>query len=266
MDIFYADRRNYLVVVDYFSKFFELLQLRTTTTADIISELRPMFARYGIPDVVRSDNGPQFASNEFRRFLASYDCRHITSSPYYPQSNGQAERAVQTAKALLAKSTDVHDALLAHRTTPGSCGYSPAQLLMGRQLRSNVPVTSQTLVPSWRHLRGYRRRYNREQRVHAVAYNRRRRASERPQLRVNTAVRILSGAAAHGTIYGQGNTPRSYVVETSTGLTRRTKSHLQEGAAVQQQTSSPQDHASRPDTILRTRYGRTVRQPERYGY
>lgn len=263
MDIFHVNRQNYLVVVDYFSKFFEVSHLRTMTTSDLIAELRPMFARYGMPEVVRSDNGPQFASSEFQRFLATCGSRHITSSPYYPQSNGQAERAVQTAKSLMAKTPDIHQALLAHRTTPGACGYSPAQLLMGRQLRSSVPVLPSTLTPPWPHLRKYRQRYNREQAVRAARYNRRRRTKERPELRRNTAVRIFAGAAAHGTVYNRGLTPRSYVVQTSSGLTRRTAQHLQ-GATPQPTTSKPP--APSQDNVVRTRYGRTVKQPNRYGY
>ncbi|XP_064468421.1 uncharacterized protein K02A2.6-like [Ornithodoros turicata] len=264
MDIFHENRQNYLVVVDYFSKFFEVSHLRTTTSSDLIAELRPMFARYGMPEVVRSDNGPQFPSSEFRRFLAACGSTHITSSPYYPQSNGQAERSVQTAKSLMARSPDLHQALLAYRTTPGACGYTPAELLMGRQLRSNVPVLPTTLTPSWPHLRKYRRRYKREQAVRAASYNKRHRTKERPELRSNTAVRIFAGAAAHGTVCTEGPTPRSYMVQTSSGVTRRTKQHLQEGAMAQPTTLKPPVPPQK--SIGTTRYGRTVKQPDRYGY
>lgn len=71
MDLFYANGRSYLIVVDYFSKFFELRRLKTTTSANVIAKIQPMFARFGVPDVVRSDNGPQFASGEFQRFLSA---------------------------------------------------------------------------------------------------------------------------------------------------------------------------------------------------
>ncbi|XP_064486178.1 uncharacterized protein K02A2.6-like [Ornithodoros turicata] len=253
MDIFYAKSRNYLVVVDYFSKFFELAPLKKTATADVISKLEPIFARFGFPDVIRSDNGPQFASHDFKRFLSKHDIRHVTSSPYYPQGNGQAERTVQTAKMLLAKSPNVHQALLAHRSTPGQCGYSPAELLMGR--KSTVPTTHDNLIPQWSHLTEYRKAYHEAQKSQASTYDTRRRACERQELPSETHVRILSGAATHGTILGTGSTPRSYVVQTSAGVTRRTSRHLQadssshrDDQAVQQrysdQTTGETSHAS----------------------
>lgn len=60
--------------------------------------LKGVFARHGLPEVVRSDSGPQYSLHDFAGFAESYDFRHVTSTPLNPQSNGQAERAVQTVK------------------------------------------------------------------------------------------------------------------------------------------------------------------------
>ena len=61
------------------------------------------FALHGIQKVVVSDNGPQFASEDFAAFAASCDFHRVTSSPGYPQSNGPAEKTVQTAKNILSR-------------------------------------------------------------------------------------------------------------------------------------------------------------------
>lgn len=60
-----------------------------------------MFSTHGIPDIVVSDNGPQFISSEFENFLKSNTIRHVLIAPYHPSSNGQAERMVQTTKDAL---------------------------------------------------------------------------------------------------------------------------------------------------------------------
>lgn len=81
-----------------------------------------MFARHGIPETVISDNGPQYSAEAYARFAQGYHFKHVTSSPYFPQSNGEAERAVRTIKELLKKSKDPYLALLAYRTTPLEVG------------------------------------------------------------------------------------------------------------------------------------------------
>ncbi|KAM7314179.1 hypothetical protein ISCGN_003964 [Ixodes scapularis] len=148
--------KKYVVIVDYYSKFFELEELPRTTTEDLTKVFSQVFARHGCSEVIRSDNGPQFGSSEFRRFAKHWRAQLVTSSSYYPQSNGEAERAVQTAKNLLTKSSDAAKALLAHRTTPGPVGFSPAELLMGRKLRSTLPSAPATLRPHRRHSKRYR--------------------------------------------------------------------------------------------------------------
>ena len=80
-----------------------------------------------------SNNGQQYGSQEFADFATSYAFVHTTSSPYFPQSNGHVERAVQTVKNLLKDAGDPYLALLAYRSTPLPwCGLSPAELLMGK--------------------------------------------------------------------------------------------------------------------------------------
>ena len=93
-DLFELEIKHYLLVVDYFSRFPEVILLKSTTSTAVITALKSIFSRYGIPEEVRSDNGPQYSSMEFAKFASTYGFNHITSSPLYPQSNGQAERTV----------------------------------------------------------------------------------------------------------------------------------------------------------------------------
>lgn len=109
-----------------------------------------MFARRGVPDELFSHNGRQFVSAEMQVFADSWEFIHTTSSPGFPQSNGQAERAVQTIKNLLKKAQDSNRDLLEYRNTPlNGIGLSPAQLLMGRRLKSKIPVSKKLLMPKF---------------------------------------------------------------------------------------------------------------------
>ena len=92
-----------------------------------------------------TDNGPQFSCHLFRCFAQQYQFNHCTSSPYHPQSNGMAEKAVQTVKGLMKKATldgkDFHLALLEYRNTPWSDTISsPVQRLMGRRTKTLLPT------------------------------------------------------------------------------------------------------------------------------
>ncbi|XP_064468401.1 uncharacterized protein K02A2.6-like [Ornithodoros turicata] len=264
MDLFTLQGENYLVIVDYYSRFFELIKLKATTTTDVIRGLKPIFARFGVPDVVRSDNGPQFASAEFRAFMKEWNILHRTSSPYYAQSNGAAERTVQLAKQFLTKTPEIEQALMAHRATPGPEGYTPTELLMGRKIKTNVPAPAKSLEPHW-HYDDFRARNRQYREGYAKHYNRRYRAQEREPLQPDSSVKILVGTAAHGKIVKAAKEPRSYVVETTSGLQRRTQSHLQplEPKANWPVRTCVQEPRSGNGTPKRTRGGRTVRPPVR---
>lgn len=146
-DLFSLRDITFLLVVDYYSRFVEIAQLSPTRSTDVIVHLKSIFARHGIPETFVSDNGPQFSGAAMKGFASDYGFVHVTSSPKFPQSNGEAERAVQTIKSLLKKACDPYRALLAYRATPLSNGYGTAQLLMGRRLRTPLPTFPGTLQP-----------------------------------------------------------------------------------------------------------------------
>ena len=109
-----------------------------------------LFAGHGIPDVVVSDNGTQFASTEFASFVKKWNFEHVTSSPHYAQSNGKAENAVKTVKRLYSKckedGTSEFLVLLDLRNTPSEgMGTSPAQRLMGHRCKTQLPMATSLL-------------------------------------------------------------------------------------------------------------------------
>ena len=85
------------------SKFFEVCQLQNLTNEEVIMKMKSSFSRFGIPEEIVSDNGLQWTSREFREFAKIYNFRHTTSSPEYPQSDGIAEKTIQTVKKTLKK-------------------------------------------------------------------------------------------------------------------------------------------------------------------
>nr|XP_050033154.2 uncharacterized protein LOC126529688 [Dermacentor andersoni] len=125
-----ADSQELTTFITPFGRFPEVVSVGSTTAPAVIAAIKSCIASFGIPDIVRTDNGRQFVSNEFAEFSGSYGFRHETSSPRYLQSNGEAERMVRTVKDLLFKGPDPYLALLSYRDTPGPNGISPAQVLV----------------------------------------------------------------------------------------------------------------------------------------
>lgn len=117
---------DYVLIVDYYSRFPEVISLGSTSAQAAILADKSCMACYGIPNVVQTDIGPQFASHEFADFAQAHGFRH--------ENNGEVECMVRIVGDLFAKSSDQYLALLSYRDTPGVNGVSPAQLLMGRKL------------------------------------------------------------------------------------------------------------------------------------
>ena len=138
-----------LIIIDSYSKWIEAFPTRGSTSLITINKLKQAFATHGLPETVVSDNGPCFASEEFAQFMSDNGIQHLTSAPYHPASNGLAERAVQIVKNALEKADLNHlpDILLRYRITPQTVtGYTPAELLMKRQLRSKLDAVKPDLT------------------------------------------------------------------------------------------------------------------------
>ena len=144
----------FLVVVDAHSKWPEVIPMKSTSSAKTIEVLRNLFARFGIPQQIVSDNGPQFVSEEFQLFAKANGIRHITSAPYHPATNGLAERSVQTFKRALRSMSESSSSvreklakfLMAYRNTPhATTGESPAMLMIKRPLRTRLDLVKPSL-------------------------------------------------------------------------------------------------------------------------
>ena len=142
---------HYLIIVAH-SKWLEVIPMNSTSATATIQALRTTFSQFGLPESIVSDNGPQFTSSEFSQFCHFNGIRHIRVPPYHPSLNGLAERAVQTFKKNFKKLSEgtVQDRLsrflFSYRITPQtSTGISPAELMMGRSLRSRLHLLTPNL-------------------------------------------------------------------------------------------------------------------------
>ncbi|XP_063828984.1 uncharacterized protein K02A2.6-like [Ostrinia nubilalis] len=139
--------KTFLVLIDSHSKWLEAEIISSMSSGTVITILRKIFASQGLPDVLVSDNGRAFSSEEFNIFLKKNSIKHLYSPPYHPATNDQIERAIQTLKNKLRKMGDVDmpwseklpKALYYLRTTPNcSTNKTPAEILNGRRYKTAV--------------------------------------------------------------------------------------------------------------------------------
>ena len=136
----------YLIVVDAYTKWLDVIVMGHVTSCKIIEKLQEIFATHGLPQIIVTDNGTNFASSEMSQYMKNNGIRHLFSPPYHPASNGIAERAVQTFKKAMGRTEgegSIHEKiqrfLLNYRITPHTLtGKAPCELLMGRRIRSKL--------------------------------------------------------------------------------------------------------------------------------
>ena len=137
--------KMFLLVVDAHSRWMEVEIVNAASTQNTTEHLRSMFARFGLPKVMVTDNGSCFTSSDFAEFARRNQIRHLRTAPYHPSSNGLAERAVQTFKLGMKKQTNgtlqtkLSRFLFHYRLTPNATtGVAPAELMLKRQPRSHL--------------------------------------------------------------------------------------------------------------------------------
>ncbi|XP_020909051.1 uncharacterized protein K02A2.6 [Exaiptasia diaphana] len=154
----------YLVVVHAYSKYPEIVKMTSITSQATVAVLREIFSRQRFPEMIVSDNGSQFTSEEFKKLCARNGVRHGTSAPYKPATNGQAERVVRVLKTdiqlanVTKGDTDIVIAryMLVYRNTPHTTtGESPGMLFMKRRLRTHLDLLSPSLRKHVEHKKSY---------------------------------------------------------------------------------------------------------------
>lgn len=279
MDLFVWKGHTYLLVVDYYSRWIEIAHLREPTATVVVEHCKSIFARYGIPEAVVSDNGFQFTSYDFKRFSNYYGFTHLRSSPLHPQSNGEAERAVKTVKMLLSKSEDAYLALLNYRSTPLQQGQSPSQLLMGRTLRTRIPILPRKLLTKGGE--EFRKKDSACKEKQKRNFDLKHRVKPMEELSKGQPVWVKTPKDAEATVVEKAG-DRSYLLKTKNGLKVRNRHQIRirtEGHDLRPRIPSEGSTLPRPqpelpvsqdsDTCLpaptryKTRSGRQVRPPER---
>ena len=228
-DLFSWNGNNYVLVVDYMSRYFEVARLENMKSSTVISHMKSIFARHGIPLEVRSDNGGCYASAEFKNFAETWGFKHVTSSPYMSNSNGQAEIYVKIVKGILnkakAENKDPYLSILSYRNTPIDNLGSPAQLLMNRRLRSKLPVIQKQLKPKVISQKTVHEKLTKKQQKQKFFYDKS--SKNLSKLNPGDTVRVQNDKKWEpGVVVENATTPRSYHVQTERGRYRRNRKHL----------------------------------------
>ncbi|XP_054257475.1 uncharacterized protein K02A2.6-like [Macrosteles quadrilineatus] len=274
VDLFKHEDKWYMVIVDHYSRYFEVEEMHRMRASDVIRICKTTFSRFGIPQRVYSDSGTQFHhidSSEFKLFANEWGFSTFRSSPHHHQGNGAAEAAVKVAKGLMKKNKDKFElALLSYRTSPLETGFSPSELMFGRKLRDNLPST---LVGNPVENKNFLERENKYQNKYKIQFDKRHGASGLSELEVGSMVWITD-LRRHGKVVRKLNEPRSYLVETDKRTIRRNRKFLVPapyygGDGILSNWSSmvlnrPCNSRDRPGAGTVTRYGRSIKKPRRY--
>ena len=223
-DIFTHEGKDFVVIIDYYSKFIEYEILQDKTACSIIKFLKKTFTRHGIPTEIIADNMP-YGSREFTSFAKNYGISFSSSSPEYAQSNGLSEMAVKIMKRILKKCSDPDIGLLEYLNSPlTGIEYSPSQLLMNRRTRTQLPINEDLLKPVVP-VGAYEQMKTNKQRQ-KFYYDRT--AKTLPPLQPNEVARMHKNNIWQKVqVKNETAAPRSYIVQGENGrLYRRNRKHL----------------------------------------
>lgn len=218
----------FLVIIDYFSHWLEILPLNDKSSNCVINAFQETFTRFGYPEEIVADNNP-FNSYECKKYYKSKDIVLTTSSPHYPRSNGMAEKAVHISKTILRKAyedgVDYRDFILSYNNTPlTGLEVSPSQILNSRRLRTLIPTSNKLLEPKV------------ESNIHKLILLRQSCNEDKKFVRKNKVEYKIGDKIVHkidkercwekGKIVGKCVEPRSYLIEGRNRILRRNSKHL----------------------------------------
>jgi len=221
--------------------------------------LKSIFSIHGVPKSIMADNMP-FTSHVMKQFGKDWCFDIVTSSPHHHQSNGLAERYVQTVKQFLRKCEqsqfDVYHSLLVYRETPLSgCLYSPAEMPFRRNLRTGLPTTTAFLTLNTVNSTGALKA---RQQTAKAYYDQR--TKELPNIPLGSEVFMRAGPEqiwTPGCVVGHHGALRSYLVDNGSRILRRNRVHLKPNNTIvrpssELDSSSPTDTEELPNPNLLT--------------
>ncbi|XP_012942709.1 uncharacterized protein K02A2.6-like [Aplysia californica] len=215
---------NYLVLVDYFSRYLEVAYMPDTTSETVVYKLKNVFARFGIPELLVTDNGPQFVSDRFHKATV-----------------GRREQSGKAKKAL--SQDDPFLALLIYRSTPVSpTGASPAELALGRRLRTPLPTLPSNLNQQVYDRAKIAARDAESKRKYKQAFDRRHGAQNLPELNPGQLVlqKLENDKEWRGpAVVKERCAPRSYIIQSGDRAYRRNRKHLKPYVDPPSMPSSP---------------------------
>ncbi|KAL1378982.1 hypothetical protein pipiens_015233 [Culex pipiens pipiens] len=251
-DIFHFKGANYLVLVDSYSGWIDFKKLRTMESSEVIEHLEWWFSVWGAPEEFHSDNARQYTSQLFQKFAKEWKFEPVTSSPYYPQSNGMSERAVQVAKNVLKKchedGSSVQLGLLNYRNIPRSDALkSPNERIMSRVTKTPLPMIEKKLKPTV--VENVKQSLEVERNKQKAYYDQA--ARSRQEMKVNDRVLVqnqLTKTWEPARVIAKTELPRSVIVETQNGdVLRRTTRHLRTSSAqIPEQTEAVAEAPDEP--------------------
>lgn len=252
-DLFDFRNRSFIAIIDSYSNWLEIEESNDKSAESVINVLKKIFSRLGVPDNLMSDNVP-FNSFKLKSFSAEWNFNLKNSSPRYPQSNGLAEKAVSIGKRILKKKfyegsqNDIFASLLEYRNSPlPAIGYSPAQLMMGRILKTKIPTSLQLLKQTIINPNVITNQIIQNRKFQKYYYDRNSKPLKKLENGENIRIRNNNGIWETGKVEKQFN-QRSYIVRDSEGkLLRRNRRFLNSSRIQSEQSPSDDNYESLPN-------------------